>query len=216
MTLEDGLLEVDFEDFRAEIANASTSCGSASLIASLNATAFQFSEVERVRYSIFGSCNTFYNWLQGECQDQTRTGSVSVDLDTNNEASGSGCTPGVADLPDGDWFGYVILAETDAVEFDLACWFTGVPAANAAAEDGFESPPPNDYYIRNVSDDLRTIPIGDAGVVALQLSPTGGPDLATVPYVEWVAGWASRDYQPGVWLEISGGVLVEITEQYQP
>ncbi len=216
VTLEDGLLEVDFEDFRAEIANASTSCGSASLIASLNATAFQFSEVERVRYSVFGSCGAFFNWLQGECQDMTRTGSVAVDLDTNEEASGSGCTPGSAQLPDGEWFGYLTSAGIETIEFDLACWFTGTPAADAAAEDGFESPPPNDYYIRNESSELRTIPVGDDGVIARLLPPTGGPELATVSYEEWAAGWDARDYQPGVWVTISGSEVVEITEQYQP
>jgi hypothetical protein len=74
VTLDDGLLMVDFRDFRELIANASTSCGSMSLLSQLNATAFQFDEVERVRYLIEGSCDAFSNWLQRECMEYTRTG----------------------------------------------------------------------------------------------------------------------------------------------
>lgn len=214
-TLTNGLLTVDFFDYRVELANASTSCGSEAFLSSLNDTVFQFSEVERVRYTIFGSCNEFYNWLQRDCQDQTRTGSVSVDLNTNDLASGSGCTPGTAVLPDGEWFGYVDTAASSELEFDLACWFSGVPAADAAAEDGSESPPPNDYYVRNQSSALRTVAVSDAAAVQ-QLVDTGGAELVTVAYGEWSAGWGSLDYQPGVWLTIKDGKVTEIMEQYVP
>lgn len=73
VTLDNGLLSVDFSDFRELIANASTSCGSMSLLSQLNTTAFQFEEVERVRYLIEGSCDAFSNWLQRECAEYTRT-----------------------------------------------------------------------------------------------------------------------------------------------
>lgn len=210
-----GLLTIEFIDFRAELSNASTSCGSASFLASLNATAFEFDEVERVRYTILGRCNAFYNWLQGECQDQTRTGPIAADLNVLDEASGSGCTPGAGQLPDGDWFGYVDSATAAHIEFDLACWFNGTPAADAAAEDGEESPPPNGYYVRNSSNDLRTVPMSAIAAVA-RLINTGGPDLESVPYDTWSSGWSSLDYQPGVWITIEGGAIVSIVEQYVP
>ncbi|MDH5422608.1 MAG: GerMN domain-containing protein, partial [Acidimicrobiia bacterium] len=213
--LTDGLLKIEFVDFRNEISNASTSCGSASLVASLNATAFEFDEVERVRYTIFGSCNNFYNWLQGECQDQTRTGPVAVDLNVMDEALGSGCTPGAEQLPDGDWFGYVGSATSAHIEFDLACWFSGTPAAEAAAEDGQESPPPNDYYIRNTSPETRTVAVSDAVEVS-KLVDTGGAELEAISYDDWASGWDGRFYQPGVWITIDGGTIVDITEQYVP
>ena len=66
--LEGGDLTVDFEDFSGIIPNASTSCGSASLIAQLNGTAFQFVEVESVTYLFDGACEPFFNWLQRDCQ----------------------------------------------------------------------------------------------------------------------------------------------------
>ena len=71
-TVENGLLTVDFDDLRTVIPNASTSCGHMSLIAQLNGTAFQFEEVDRVTYQIEGTCNTFFNWLQTDCQEYTR------------------------------------------------------------------------------------------------------------------------------------------------
>jgi hypothetical protein len=78
VTLDDGLLLVDFSDFQELIANASTSCGSMSLLSQLNTTAFQFDDVERVRYEIEGSCNVFSNWLQRECTEYTRNGAEAA------------------------------------------------------------------------------------------------------------------------------------------
>ncbi len=213
--LTDGLLTIEFVDFRNEISNASTSCGSASFLASLNATAFEFDEVERVRYTIFGSCNNFYNWLQGECQDQTRTGPVAVDLNVMDEASGSGCTPGSETLPDSEWFGYVDGINSTNIVFDLACWFSGTSAAEAAAEDGQESPPPNDYYIRNISTETRTVPVS-AAVEISALVDLGGPDLESVSFTDWSQAWDGRAHEPGVWITIDGGAIVDITEQYVP
>jgi len=43
-----------------------------SLLAQLNATAFQFDRVERVRYEMEQSCDTFSNWLQRDCAEYTR------------------------------------------------------------------------------------------------------------------------------------------------
>jgi len=67
-----GLLVVDFDDLRSVIPNASTACGSMALLAQLNTTAFQFNSVDRVRYEIEGSCDTFANWLQRECAEYTK------------------------------------------------------------------------------------------------------------------------------------------------
>jgi spore germination protein GerM len=72
VTVEGSLLTVDFEDLRPLIPNASTSCGSFSLIAQLNGTAFQFEELDRVTYQIEGNCQTFFNWLQRDCQEYPR------------------------------------------------------------------------------------------------------------------------------------------------
>lgn len=64
-----GVAEVDFKDLRTVIPNASSSCGSALLLAQLDGTAKQFDEVERTLYSIEGDATTFYEWLQRPVPD---------------------------------------------------------------------------------------------------------------------------------------------------
>jgi hypothetical protein len=208
-------LIVDFRDFRKLLANASTTCGSESLLSQLNTTAFQFTEVERVRYEIEGSCDTFSNWLQRECMEYTRAGAEAADLSTNERAFGSGCIPGSDGLPDGRWFGYVDNADADQLGFDLACWFSGSAATDAAAEDGEESPPPNDYYVRNESERLRLVPVAPQVVVSW-LPADGEARTAAIRYADWVANRPTRLYPPGVWLEVDGGAVVSIEEQFVP
>lgn len=62
--LRGGIAHVDFRDFRKIIPNASTSCGSALLLAQLDRTVLQFPTVHRVVYSFDGSVKRFYEWLQ--------------------------------------------------------------------------------------------------------------------------------------------------------
>ena len=72
--LSNRTLTVDFDDIRAEISNAGTSCGSAAFTAGLNQTAFQFPTVDRVRYQFDGSCEDFGEFIQtGSCEfDRSR------------------------------------------------------------------------------------------------------------------------------------------------
>ncbi|HEX6254269.1 MAG TPA: GerMN domain-containing protein [Euzebyales bacterium] len=63
VSLRDGTARIDFGDLREVIPNASTACGSTSLLSQLNATATQFPTVDTARYSINGSEATFYEWL---------------------------------------------------------------------------------------------------------------------------------------------------------
>ena len=217
ITLSDGLLKVDFgDDLPSLIPNASTSCGSESLLAQLNGTAFQFESVERARYLVAGSCDGFANWLQRDCFDAGRNGQ-QLDVAVNERAGGSGCTPATSDgLPDGLWFGFVDTAEDGRMSFDLACWFTGPAAVVAAAEDGEESPPPNDYHIRNANDLVRDLAVASTTEVEW-LPSTGDPATATtVPYATWVVERTNRAYQPGVWLTVLDGEVVIIQEQYVP
>jgi hypothetical protein len=137
--------------------------------------------------------------------------------DTNSLADGSGCTPGTPDsLPDGEWFGYVDDATSSSLDFDLACWFTGDAAVLASAEDGEESPPPNDYYVRNVNPALRTLAVAADAEVAWLPNPADPSTEATAAYVDWLSARTGRAFQPGVWLTIAGGAIEQIREQYVP
>ncbi len=61
-----GVAYVDFRRFSHLIPNASTSCGSALLLAQLDRTARQFPSVRAAVYSFDGSRAAFYEWLQRE------------------------------------------------------------------------------------------------------------------------------------------------------
>jgi hypothetical protein len=76
VVLGDGGAVVDHDDLRKTIPNASSSAGSAMLLAELDATVFQFRSVTSVEYRLAGSCRDFGEWLQfGDCQVRTRPAS---------------------------------------------------------------------------------------------------------------------------------------------
>jgi hypothetical protein len=103
----------------------------------------------------------------------------------------------------------------DSLEFDLACWFTGEGAILASAEDGEESPPPNDYYVRNANPETREVSV--TGEVEVVFYPDGDPtNETTVSYDEWVDLVAQRGYELGVWLDVEDGVIAGIREQWVP
>lgn len=64
VSLRAGTARIDFGDLRRVIPNASTSCGSALLLAQLDRTARQFPSVKRTVYSFDGDVRAFYEWLQ--------------------------------------------------------------------------------------------------------------------------------------------------------
>ena len=59
-----GTAVVDFTDLRQIIPNASTSCGSAALLAQLDTTLRQFPDVQATYYMVNGDAPAFYEWLQ--------------------------------------------------------------------------------------------------------------------------------------------------------
>jgi spore germination protein GerM len=62
--IANGVAHVDFRNFRRIVPNASTSCGSALLLAQLDRTVLQFPTVRRSIYSFDGRRAAFYEWLQ--------------------------------------------------------------------------------------------------------------------------------------------------------
>jgi len=144
----------------------------------------------------------------------TSTTETSVQ-NTDDLAEGSGCTPGEGPLPDGEWFGFVTSRGEESLDFDIACWFTGNAATQAAAEDGEESPPPNDYYVRNANPDTREVPVGE--LVEVTFYPDGDPDNSSeIDYDDWGGMVATRGFELGVWLQIENGAIDEIHEQWVP
>jgi len=74
VALDGGILTVDLADIRADISNAGTSCGSAAFTSGLNATAFQFSSVDKARYLFAGSCEDFGEFIQTDVCEFSRGG----------------------------------------------------------------------------------------------------------------------------------------------
>lgn len=62
-----GICYVDLEDIRQIIPNASSSCGSAELLAEMETTLKQFPTIKKSIFAISGDPATFYNWLQIGC-----------------------------------------------------------------------------------------------------------------------------------------------------
>jgi hypothetical protein len=128
---------------------------------------------------------------------------------------GSGCTPGDGALPDGLWYGQLADFDTDGIAFDLACWFSGDAATAAAAEDGEESPPPNDCYVRNQNEQLRELEIDPDTPVLWYLS--GDPnDSEDGTFIEWIEFLEGQGFRLGVWVTISEGEVTAIEEMWVP
>ena len=176
---------------------------------------------------VIGALAVVLALLAGACgdDDSTATGDTTSTTSTTStppttapskaKADGSGCAPGAGDLPDGRWYGEVPAADGDGITFDLACWYSGEDAVTAAAEDGEESPPANDYYVRNDSATTRDVPVG--ADVSVEWYPTGDPNaVETVDYASWVSDRSSRSYQLAVWIEVRGGAVTSIEEQWVP
>jgi hypothetical protein len=103
------------------------------------------------------------------------------------------------------------------VTFDLIQWFEGDAAAKAAAEDGQESPPPNDYYTRNVNPRLRTLPVGSGARITVTRQTAGqGGGNAAGPVPADLATVAADGVGHIFWATVQGGQIQALEEQYVP
>jgi hypothetical protein len=131
-------------------------------------------------------------------------------------------------IPDGRSFVYakkVTGSEGEqSLTFDLARFLTDQAANDAATAHGDESPPPNGYYIVNDNPLLRTVPISPT--VSIRYFPSSGPacckhEAGTLDgFAAAVNGTAMTDY-PDMsfspwWINMRGGVIVGISQQYLP
>jgi hypothetical protein len=124
-------------------------------------------------------------------------------------------------LADGRHPVYLKTVDPDrqTITFDLIQFFTGDAATKAAAEDGKESPPPNDYYIRNVNPRLRTLPVAaDApitvNVLAAQSTGSATKDVSVT--LAKLASYFPNSGKPPFWITVEQGQVTRIAEQYLP
>jgi hypothetical protein len=130
------------------------------------------------------------------------------------DPNGSGCIVGADVLPPGVWFGFADAVDGGTITFDLACFFTGAAATEAATADGAEA---FDFYIRNQNPKTYSVPIASAASV-FYVDPT-----TIEPTPIGAESWPTADSFlpcPGeycaVWLYVNGGTATGIVEQYLP
>jgi len=152
----------------------------------------------------------------GAAQATSAPGTTSAPATT---AAPAGQQPEPAQLADGKH--PVIVKQVNVggrtVTFDLIQWFEGDAAAKAAAEDGQESPPPNDYYTRNVNPRLRTLPVtSGARITVTQLTAGQGGGNAAGPVPADLATVAASGVGHIFWATVQGGQIQALEEQYVP
>ena len=117
----------------------------------------------------------------------------------------------------------VIIKTVDAdrrrITFDLIQFYQGDDATREAAKDHQESPPPNDYYIRNANPKLRTLPVRSDATITTNTLTAGYTGSATknvqVP-LDRLAIVLPRSGAGPFWITVRHDQVVKITEQYVP
>ncbi len=130
-------------------------------------------------------------------------------------------------------FGYIHSVDPPSspptISFDRAQFLTGPAANEAAVEDGriaTSDTVPNDYYIRNESEDVEKLPIATAVRVTAVRCPTscregvaGDFDALAASFSQPGRRSLNDDYrgaQSQYWITVEDGVVVRIDEQYLP
>jgi hypothetical protein len=105
------------------------------------------------------------------------------------------------------------------VTFDLIQFFMGDAATKAAAEDGEESPPPNDYYIRNVNPRLRTLPVQAGAPITVNVlasQETGSAVKNVSVDLEKLASYFPNSGTSPFWITVAQGQVTRMEQQYLP
>ena len=119
--------------------------------------------------------------------------------------SGSGCSPGGSELPDGWWFGERATPIGDDVGFDLACYYIDAAADAEAAARSDEAI--GGFYIVNDNPTIRTVPV----------SPTATAQCLTIDGVLEGCDMARvNDGFRSIWIQVTDGVVVRVIEQLLP
>lgn len=144
----------------------------------------------------------------------------TTDPTTTVSPSTSVPEPSTDVLADGTSFGYLesIDIEARTIRFDLAQLFQGDAAIEAARADG-QIPADqdfieNDYYIRNVSSKLRTVPLASGAMIRVLLN-LGSPDQSDGD-LPTLAGTLAEYPRLPVSLVVSDGKITKLSQVFFP
>ncbi len=126
------------------------------------------------------------------------------------------------DTTDGRYFGFIREVDTTGaapvITIDFAEMLTGDQAVAAAAAAG-DDPPEGDFYISNVNPRLRNFPV-ETGITAEAVTEPPGvrPEGYDIALAEWIDMYRSvpAARQVPYWIELEGGTVTAIEEQYLP
>ena len=126
-----------------------------------------------------------------------------------------------AELADGRHPVYLktVDAGQQTITFDLIQFFTGDAATKAAAEDNQESPPPNDYYIRNVNPRLRTLPVAAGAPITVNVLAawsTGSSTKDVSVTLDELAAYFPNSGTAPFWITVEQGQVTKIAQQFVP
>jgi hypothetical protein len=105
------------------------------------------------------------------------------------------------------------------ITFDLIQFYTGAEAVKAATEDKQESPPPNDYYIRNTNPRLRTLPVQSNAPITVNVlaaDQTGSSAKNVSVTLAKLSSWFPNPGTPTFWITVRNGEVTKIAQQYLP
>jgi hypothetical protein len=156
---------------------------------------------------------------------------VRDSVTTSSRPNPSPVPEGADPLLDLAYFGFIrsIDASTRTISFDVAQWLVGSAANAAAEEDGVIRPGegmPNDYYVRNKSTVVRTLPVSADVVVTVLCA--GGCGQAAGTFEGLAASFAPesnpnpnlgdtyRGPHSQYWVTVRSGSVVRLDEQYRP
>jgi hypothetical protein len=153
--------------------------------------------------------------------DATTTTATSTPGSTVTTTAAGATRPEPAVLDDGRHpvFLKTVDPERRRITFDLVQFYTGAAAVKAATEDNQESPPPNDYYIRNTNPRLRTLPVRSAAPVTVNVlaAEQTGSSTKDVPVtLTKLASWFPNPSNPTFWITVRDGEVTRIAQQYLP
>ncbi len=135
-------------------------------------------------------------------------------------SSTTSATSSQAVLADGRHPAY--LTDVDAahrrITVDVVQFFTGEAASRAAEQDGAdEVPPPNDYWIRNVSKRLRTLPIAADARITTNVLTDDVTGSATQDHAVTLADLDELPYPDHLfWVTVREGTVTRLAEQFLP
>jgi hypothetical protein len=106
------------------------------------------------------------------------------------------------------------------ITFDLIQFYWGEDTTREAAKDHQESPPPNDYYIRNINPRLRTLPVTPEAAITTNTLTAGYTGSVTkdirLPLWRLAIVIQATHNSPPFWITVRDGQVVRIAEQYLP